>query len=145
MLGLIMPKGELKEKLKEKIEDFVSGLMMPLFFVIIGLRTNFREVFPFFSAGTMATVWGLVFVVKIGTTFVAAVFMNKMKVKDALSLGVLMNTKGLLTLIVISTGRDLKVLNNQTFGLLIVPLWLITLLVQPILHLITYRLRHHFN
>ena len=112
MLGLIMPKGELKERLMEKVEDFISGLMMPIFFVIIGLRTNHTEVFAGqFGAGTIAAILGIAFVAKIFGTFVTAVFVNKMKPRDGLALGVLMNTKGLLALIVISSARDFKVRN----------------------------------
>ncbi|EXC32126.1 Cation/H(+) antiporter 15 [Morus notabilis] len=134
MLGVIMPKGELKEKLMEKVEDFVLGLMMPLFFIVVGLRTNHLLVFGGqFGIGKIIGVLGLAFVAKIASTFLAAVFFNKMKFRDSLALGLLMNTKGLLTLIVISSARDIKVLNNQTFTILITALWLMTAAVGPIL------------
>lgn len=113
MLGVIMPKGELKNTLMEKVEDFVSGLMMPLFFLIIGLRTNKLRFGPLnMSIGSYIIVVVLSFSAKVVSTFVAAVFMNGMAMRDGLALGLLMNTKGLLALIIISAGRDLKVCNN---------------------------------
>lgn len=134
LLGLIMPKGELKEKTTEKVEDFVSGFMMPLFFMIIGLRTNHAEVFAGqIGIGKIVGVLGVAFVAKIASTFLVAVFVNKMRPRDGLALGLLMNTKGLLTLVVISSARDMKVLNNETFTILLTALWLMTAAVGPVL------------
>lgn len=114
-----MPKGELKEKLMEKVEDFVSGLMMPLFFMIVGLRTNHKEVFGGqFGIGKIVGVLGLAFLVKIASTSLAAVFVHKMRPREGLALGLLMNTKGFLTLIVITSARDIKVC-KQNYNCLI--------------------------
>ncbi|KAF3452658.1 hypothetical protein FNV43_RR03091 [Rhamnella rubrinervis] len=134
MLGVIMPKGELKNTLMEKVEDFVSGLMMPLFFLIIGLRTN-RLGFgnKHISVGAYIIVVVLSFSAKVVSTFFAAVFMNNMSMRDGLALGLLMNTKGLLALIIISAGRDLKVLSFESFTVMISSIWLMTTLVAPIL------------
>lgn len=110
MLGVIMPKGELKKLVMERVEDFVSGLLMPLFFLIMGLRTNFMYVFKLGVGITrVATVVIVAFFAKVVTTSFAALFIHKMKLRDGLALGLLMNTKGLLALIIISLGRDLKV------------------------------------
>ncbi|KAL5549489.1 hypothetical protein UlMin_004720 [Ulmus minor] len=138
MLGLIMPKGELKSMLMEKIEVFVSGLLMPLYFLIIGLRTNHFYVLGEIEMRRIIGVLAITFAAKILSTFLAAVFLNKMKIRDGMALGLLMNTKGLLTLITLCSGRDLKALNQQTFTIMIFSLWLMTAAVGPILAL-TYR------
>ena len=110
MLGLIMPKGELKKALMEKVEDFISVFMMPLFFIVIGFRTNRSEILGGeFGMGKIIGVLVLAFVAKIVSTFGAAVFINKMTPRDGLAMGLLMNTKGLLSLIVINAGRNVKV------------------------------------
>lgn len=110
MLGVIMPKGELKNTLMEKVEDFVSGLLLPVFFLIIGLRTNTANLLDGnTSIMVIIVIFFLSFCAKVMSTFIAAVFMNNMSARDGLALGLLMNTKGLLALIVINAGRDLKV------------------------------------
>lgn len=113
MLGVIMPKGELKNLLMEKVEDFVSGLLMPLFFLIMGLRTNPIKfgVPGVMTVTTFLIILILAFCAKIISTFIAAVCFNRMSPRDGLALGFLMNTKGLLALIIISVGRDLEVCN----------------------------------
>lgn len=117
VLGAIMPRGELRKLVVEKIQPFVTGILMPLFFLIIGLRTNMWFVFS--SHGSYTTfqlkfakrymlVLLLAFLPKIAGSFVAAII-HKMRPQDALALGVVMNTRGLLALFILSTGRDLKV------------------------------------
>ncbi|KAH7544788.1 hypothetical protein FEM48_Zijuj01G0023400 [Ziziphus jujuba var. spinosa] len=134
MLGVIMPKGVLKKTLMEKVEDFVCGLMMPLFFLIIGLRTNIHTLFggdPGFA--TIVVIIFLAFGAKVLSTFLAAVFLNNMSSRDGLALGFLMNTKGLVSLIIINTARDLKALTNQSFSAMILAFWVMTTAVNPIL------------
>ncbi|KAM1157829.1 hypothetical protein ACFX15_027875 [Malus domestica] len=90
---------------------------MPLFYVIIGLRVRLQDMLKHpeaeYEARSGTTIYRLVAVVivalraKIVSTF-AASLINKMSPRDSLALGVLMNTKGLLTLIVLSSARDLK-------------------------------------
>lgn len=110
MLGVIMPKGVLKKTLMEKVEDFVCGLMMPLFFLMIGLRTNIHSLFNGDTSFLIILVIiFLAFAAKVFSTFIAAVFLNHMSSRDGLALGFIMNTKGLVSLIIINTGRDLKV------------------------------------
>ncbi|KAF4363175.1 hypothetical protein F8388_020745 [Cannabis sativa] len=136
MLGLIIPKGELKRVLMEKVEDFISGVLLPLFFLITGLRTNRQDIFNGqFPIVTIVSVIVLAFVVKIISTFVAAVFFNKMSPRDGLTLGLLMNTKGLLALIVINSARNEKILDNTTFTIIILAIWLMTVVVVPIVTL----------
>ncbi|KAM6557725.1 hypothetical protein CsatB_004744 [Cannabis sativa] len=140
VFGLIMPKQkELKTILMERIEDFVSGIMIPLFFLIVGLRTNRQDVFEGqFGIWRIVGVVVVGFWVKIFSTLVSAVWLNEMSFRDGLALGLLMNTKGMLSLIVISAARNFKVLTNQTFTMIIVTLWWMTVAVFPILNL-TYK------
>lgn len=116
VLGAIMPRGELRKLVVDKIQPFVSAILMPLLFLIVGLRTNawfiLSEKDSFNSSiifpGRFIGVIALAFLAKIAGSFVAALI-NKMTPRDALVLGVIMNTKGVLALIILSAGKDLKV------------------------------------
>lgn len=110
MLGVVMPKGELKRVLMEKLDDFITGIMMPLYFIVVGLRTNRSHVFNGqFEVVKIVAVLVLAFGAKLISTFFAAVFINKMSPRDGMAMGFLMNTKGMLSLIVINSARNVKV------------------------------------
>ncbi|KAL5579958.1 hypothetical protein UlMin_012400 [Ulmus minor] len=139
MFGVILPKGELNNTIMEMTEDFVSGLLMPLFFYVIGLRTDRHWMFERnVDIGTILIVIMLAFVAKVFSTFVIAFFVNKMPPKDCLALGLLMNTKGIVALLIISSGREIFALDIQTFTVLVFALWTMTTAVGPILFL-TYK------
>lgn len=109
VIGIIMPKeGPFARVLIEKVEDIISSLFLPLYFVSSGLKTNVATI-------SGATSWGLLFLViftacfgKIVGTVVVAVAC-KVPFREALALGFLMNTKGLVELIVLNIGKDRKV------------------------------------
>ena len=109
VFGLTIPKrGHSADRLIERIEDFVSGLLLPLYFASTGLKTNIAKIHG-------AEAWGLLVLVIstacagkiLGTFAVAMVFM--MPVREAFTLGMLMNTKGLVELIVLNIGKEKKV------------------------------------
>jgi Kef-type K+ transport system membrane component KefB len=108
MLGVIMPKGELKDMLMERIEDFVSGFMMPLFFIVIGLRTSLNQMAYQTTLGQTLLVIGLACAPKILSTCLVSLFYS-MSALDGLALGLLMTTKGLLSFIVLNSGRTRRV------------------------------------
>ncbi|CAB4278586.1 unnamed protein product [Prunus armeniaca] len=97
MLGAILPKGELKTAITEKVEDFVSKILLPLFFLILGIRTHVVVVFRSTSLQIVMSIVALAFLAKFLVTFVAAII-NKMPVTDSLAFGLVMNTKGLLAI-----------------------------------------------
>ncbi|KAM0948255.1 putative cation/H+ exchanger, sodium/solute symporter superfamily [Dioscorea sansibarensis] len=132
VFGLTVPKeGEFAGILIERIEDFVTGLLLPLYFASSGLKTNMATI----SGGR---AWGLVVLViavasagKIIGTFLVALGC-KMPVKEAFTLGVIMNTKGLVELIVLNIGKEKKVLNDETFAIMVVMALFTTFLTTPL-------------
>ncbi|XVE76343.1 hypothetical protein DITRI_Ditri12bG0164500 [Diplodiscus trichospermus] len=131
VFGLTIAKeGEFSERLIERIEDFVTGLLLPLFFASTGLKTNVAKV-----SGVKA--WGLLMLVistacagKIIGTFTVAL-MFSMPVRESLALGVLMNTKGLVELIVLNIGKERKVLNDEIFAILVLMALVTTFITTP--------------
>ncbi|CAN6561820.1 hypothetical protein C1H46_044051 [Malus baccata] len=144
MLGTIIPSGELKKVLVDRIQTFVSHLLMPLYFLTVGLRTNFSYILtnenPKFTLAD-TNLWRVVAVVvlanipKILSNYIIGL-MYKMSRGDSFALGILMNTKGLMGLIILGTGKDIKVLDNRTFGVMMIAMWLMTVPVGPFLALV---------
>ncbi|KAM1176067.1 hypothetical protein ACFX2I_028349 [Malus domestica] len=141
MLGAIMPRGEFSNNLKKKVGSFVPGILLPLYFCINGSRINYVDILSSVYPSEKKTgtdiyrVGGVIilaFAAKTLSTLVAGL-VNKMSFRDSLALGVLMNTKGLLTLIILNTGREVKALNKQTFGVMVLAIWVMTFVVGPLL------------
>ncbi|KAM2263809.1 hypothetical protein ACFXTI_040055 [Malus domestica] len=141
MFGAIMPRGEVSNNLKKKVGSFVPGILMPLYFCINGGRLNYVDILSSIYPSEKKTgtdiyrVGGVVilaFAAKTVSTLVAGL-LNKMSFRDSLALGVLMNTKGLFTLIILNTGRDVKALNKQTFGVMVWAILVMTFAVGPLL------------
>ncbi|TMW93660.1 hypothetical protein EJD97_011328 [Solanum chilense] len=132
VLGILVPKeGPFAAALVEKVEDLVSGLFLPLYFVSSGLKTNVATI-------QGAQSWGLLGLViftscfgKIVGTFVVSL-LCRMPVQEAVTLGFLMNTKGLVELIVLNIGKDRGVLNDQTFAIMVLMALFTTFITSPI-------------
>ena len=108
VFGLTIPKGDFARHLIERIEDFVSGLLRPLYFASSGLKTNVAKIKGAEAWGLLALVVGTACTGKILGTFVVAMAC-KIPAREAITLGVLMNTKGLVELIVLNIGKEKKV------------------------------------
>ncbi|OVA01158.1 Cation/H+ exchanger [Macleaya cordata] len=135
VFGLVIPNGQLGTTLIEKLEDFVSGLLLPLFFAISGLRTNLRSLTS--DDNARRKEWSLLLVViilcsfaKIFGTFLASLF-YQMPFREGIALGLLMNTKGLIEMIVLNVGRDQKVLNDQSFAIMVIVTVVTTAIISP--------------
>ncbi|GLT80654.1 hypothetical protein SLA2020_520830 [Shorea laevis] len=154
MFGVIMPQeyehehgNMIRSTVIEKLDDFVTGILMPLFFLVSGLRTDVA----FMLSKTPWIIVMLVVVVscaaKIASAFLVSL-LYRMPPREGLALGLLMNTKGVLALVILNTGRNIKALNNQSFPLMVLSLLVMSSLVEPIIaytyqpkHLVNYRNR----
>ncbi|KAH9617980.1 hypothetical protein KSS87_011359 [Heliosperma pusillum] len=132
VLGILAPKeGPFASALVEKVEDLVSGLLLPLYFASSGLKTNVATI-------QGAQSWGLLVLVIVTACFgkiVGTVVVSrlcKMPMSEALALGVLMNSKGLVELIVLNIGKDRKVLNDQTFAIMVLMALFTTFITTPL-------------
>ncbi|KAJ4770324.1 Cation/H(+) antiporter 19 [Rhynchospora pubera] len=132
VVGIVVPKeGPFAGALIEKVEDFISGLFLPLYFVSSGLKTNVATI-------QGAKSWGLLVLVifnaclgKIGGTYLTA-RLARVPAREAITLGFLMNTKGLVELIVLNIGKDRKVLNDESFAILVLMALFTTFITTPI-------------
>ncbi len=136
LLGAVIPHdSRLARELGRKLQDFVVVLFLPAFFAFTGLRTQLNLVH---GAGQ----WGLCLVItlvaclgKFGGTAVAS-RMSGLDWRHSVALGALMNTRGLMELIVLNVGLDQGVISPALFSMMVVMAVVTTLLAAPALDLL---------
>ncbi|KAI5083975.1 hypothetical protein GOP47_0000144 [Adiantum capillus-veneris] len=133
VFGLVIPKhGPFAGLLTEKIEDLVTILLLPLYFAVSGLKTNIGSINGAQAGGLLVLVITTACGGKIIGTFLVA-YLSKMGVRKSLTLGFLMNTKGLVELIVLNIGKDRKVLNEETFAIMVIMALFTTFITTPMI------------
>ncbi|KAM7491453.1 hypothetical protein LguiA_034374 [Lonicera macranthoides] len=132
VMGILVPhEGPFAGALVEKVEDLVSGIFLPLYFVSSGLKTNVATIHGIQSWGLLVLVIVTACVGKIVGT-IAVSLLCKMPFQEALALGILMNTKGLVELIVLNIGKDRGVLSDQTFAIMVLMALFTTFITTPL-------------
>ncbi|KAE8697404.1 Cation/H(+) antiporter 15 [Hibiscus syriacus] len=131
VFGLIIPNGALGVALLEKIEDFVSGLLLPLFFTISGLKTDLASIESFRTWGVLALITLLSCAGKIVGTMIVTLFL-RMSLTEGFILGLLMNAKGLVELIVLNVGKDQEVLDDESFAVMAIIVVVMTGIISPV-------------
>jgi Kef-type K+ transport system membrane component KefB len=136
MAGMVMPDNmKFKQLFIEKVEDVAVVLLLPLFFVYTGLRTQIGLL----NDPYLWKVCALVILVAITGKFVGSALTAKFvgqSWKDSLTIGALMNTRGLVELVALNIGYDLGVLTPEIFTILVIMALVTTFLTAPSLDLI---------
>jgi len=136
--GVIMPQNiTFRQKITEKLEDISVLILLPIFFAFTGLRTqigllNDREAWSTF---------GIVLVVAISGKFGGSALAAKITGQDwksSIKIGALMNTRGLMELIVLNIGYDLGILSPQIFAMMVLMALATTLITGPSLNLVEW-------
>jgi Kef-type K+ transport system membrane component KefB len=138
LAGAIMPPSiNFRRLIIEKLESVALGLLLPLFFVFTGLRTQIGLLNDGHLWGVCALIVSIAIAGKFGGSMIAAKFVGQ-SWKESLSIGALMNTRGLMELIVLNIGYDLGVLSPEIFAMLVIMAVVTTFMTGPALDLINW-------
>lgn len=136
--GVVMPDNiKFRKIMTEKVEDVSLALFLPLFFVSTGLRTeigllNSPELWYMCGIFILVAIIG-----KFGGSLVAARFVGETW-KDSLYIGALMNTRGLMELVVLTIGYDMKILTPPIFVMLVLMTLVTTFMTTPLISFIQF-------
>ncbi len=135
-LGAVMPKDAgLVHDLMEKLEDFTVVLLLPIFFAFTGLRTSIGLI----QGAEMWSYFGFVLLIacagKFGGSAIAA-RATGLGWREAGAVGILMNTRGLMELVILGIGLDLGAISPALFAILVMMALATTAMTTPILELI---------
>jgi Kef-type K+ transport system membrane component KefB len=133
LAGIVMPSGgHFRKKLVLRVEHFSSVLLLPLFFAFIGLRTHVGSLDSSWDWLICLVIIAVATVGKLGGTSLVSRMM-KMSWRESLQLGALMNTRGLMELIVLNIGYDLGILSLRIFTMLVIMALVTTVMTGPLL------------
>lgn len=136
LLGVIIPhNSSIARELDFKMQDIVRVLFLPAFFAYTGMKTQIGLL-----STTSDWVWcGVIIIVatvgKFGGTFVSAKLL-KHSWKESITLGILMNTRGLVELIVLNIGLELGIISPRLFTMLVIMAVVTTFMTGPLLSLV---------
>jgi Kef-type K+ transport system membrane component KefB len=132
LFGAIVPReGGLARALRVRLHDLVTILLLPAYFAFTGMRTEIGLV----AGPEEWLMCGLIILVATAGKFGGALIGAKLTGSDwqtAARLGVLMNTRGLMELIVLNVGRDLNVISPTLFTMMVLMALVTTVATTPI-------------
>jgi Kef-type K+ transport system membrane component KefB len=133
LMGAIMPKDRsLVSEVRKKINHLTVVLLLPIFFALTGLRTNVSTL----GDARMWVYAGLILaaavVGKFGGSLLSARFSGS-SWREAATIGILMNTRGLVELVVLNIGYDVGVISKPLFVMLVLMALFTTMMTAPVL------------
>lgn len=140
LFGAIIPSGtRIAADLRDRLEGVVSVLFLPVFFAFTGMRTEIGLI----SGAANWLLCGLIILTaclgKFGGSLLASRLVG-LSWRDSTALSVLMNTRGLVELIVLNIGLDLNIISRELFTMLVLMALITTFMTSPLLQVL---LRQH--
>jgi Kef-type K+ transport system membrane component KefB len=135
IMGVAMPRGQFVEQFTAKLEPFVSTFLLPVFFVYSGLNTRIGLL-------DSAALWGiallltLIAIVGKGVGCTLAARLAGEPWREATTIGVLMNARGLMELIILNIGLEQGVITPTLFTMLVLMAIVTTLMASPLFELL---------
>jgi Kef-type K+ transport system membrane component KefB len=133
LLGTIIPhESVIARHATERLQDIVRVMFLPAFFAFTGLRTEIGLV----ETGQDWLIVGAIIAVAVAGKFGGTVLASRvmgLDWRDSAALGILMNTRGLVELIVLNIGLDLGVISPRLFTMLVIMALVTTIMTAPVL------------
>lgn len=135
ILGTAMPRGLFAQQLKEKVEPLAVVLLLPMFFTYSGLNTQLSLVD---SAPLLLIALGILVasILAKGVACYAAARLSGEDNRTALGIGVLMNARGLMELIIINIGLQKGIIGPTLFSMLVLMAIVTTTMASPLFELV---------
>jgi Kef-type K+ transport system membrane component KefB len=135
MAGIIMPlEWDFRNIIINKIEDIAMVMLLPIFFVLTGLRTQIGLLNDTALIGICMLIVLVAIVGKLAGGAIAAKLSGE-STYNSMCIGALMNTRGLMELIILNIGYDLGILSAQVFTMMVIMALVTTFMTSPLLSL----------
>ncbi len=131
--GFVMPKGgSFVHDVTSKLQSFTIVFLLPAFFAYAGIKADLRTIMHWDMIGYTLVLIVLACLGKLGGGMIAA-RATGMSMRSSFTLGVLMNTRGLMELIILTVGLSLGVINQRVYGMMVVMALVTTGMAAPLL------------
>ena len=138
LVGAVAPKSDgFVHAVLERFEDMMVVLLLPLFFAFTGLRTEITLIDGAGAWLVCAMVTAVAVIGKVGGSAIAA-RVTAMPWRDAAVIGLLLNTRGLMELVILNIGLDIGVISSELFAMMVLMALATTFMTTP---LVTWLLR----
>jgi len=131
LIGTAIPRGKIHLGVVERIQPLTVALLLPLFFTYSGLNTRIGLL----NQGWLLGVCALILVAAIVGKWVActtAAYISGLSIRDSMGIGVLMNARGLMELIIINKGLERGIISKEIFACLVIMAIITTLMASPL-------------
>jgi len=131
IIGAAMPRGLFVKEIRDKTESFTVGILLPFFFVYAGLSTKLGLI----DSPAMWLIAGLVILAAIGGKAIACTVAARMageSWKEAWAIGILMNSRGLMELIILNIGLQQGIVQQRMYTIMVLMAIVTTLMASPI-------------
>lgn len=137
--GVVMPPSvDFRTFLRDRLDAFSAAALLPLFFVFTGLRTQVTLLNDWQSWALCGVIILVAIAGKLGGSMLMSRFTG-MDWSQSFSIGVLMNTRGLVELVVLNIGYDLGILSGRIFAMMVLMALVTTFMTGPLLSLVNIR------
>jgi Kef-type K+ transport system membrane component KefB len=132
LAGVIMPKDKMFVRyILSKFETMTVVMLLPLYFAFTGLRTSIQLIDGAAMWAICLAIIAIAIAGKLGGTLLAARFAGS-PLRESASLGVLMNTRGLMELVILNIGLDIGVISPTLFSMMVVMALVTTSMTAPL-------------
>ncbi|MGH7214264.1 MAG: cation:proton antiporter, partial [Tepidisphaeraceae bacterium] len=136
LMGAIMPKGtQFVRHVSEKLEDFTVVFLLPIFFAYTGLKTHIGLINNTELWVDTLLIIAVACLGKFGGSTIAARACG-LGWREASAIGTLMNTRGLMELVILNIGQELGVITDAVFAMMVIMALVTTALTTPVLSLV---------
>jgi Kef-type K+ transport system membrane component KefB len=133
LIGAVTPRNQVTDQIRAKISPLAANLLLPLFFVYAGLNTRIGLV----NSGDLVLLTVGIVIVACGSkgiaSWLAARFAGYTS-RDAAAIGALMNARGLVELIILTTALERGVITLTLFSMMVVMALVTTVMASPVLY-----------
>jgi Kef-type K+ transport system membrane component KefB len=130
--AVLSGEADFRHKIERQLHSFVTAFFLPIFFTYTGLRTRVQSL----DSPELWLIFGLVLVAAIGGKFIGCAIAARATgfgPRESACIGVMMNTRALMELIVINVGYDLGVIPESVFCMLVLMALITTLMTTPLM------------
>ncbi|KAG2406388.1 Cation/H(+) antiporter 15 Protein CATION/H+ EXCHANGER 15 [Vigna angularis] len=135
VFGLSLPHGKFAEMVMSISDDFVAGFLVPLFFTGTGMKLMLIAIFFHENWPFIIMIILLLCALKILSTLFVTLFFG-MRIRDGLTLGLILNNKGAMALIMLNIAWDRTIFSVPTYAVITSAVLLMTIIVSPVINAI---------